>query len=39
MNNIEALMAKLAKSTVDLKKKLYRRDEAMFASPEGIDIS
>ena len=39
MNNIEALMAELAKSSVDLKKKLYRRDEAAFDVAGGIDIS
>jgi hypothetical protein len=39
MNNIEALMAELANSSVDLKKKFYRRGEGMFASPEEIDIS
>ena len=37
MNNIEALMAELAKSSVDLKKKLYRTDEAASTSPEGTD--
>jgi hypothetical protein len=37
MNNIEVLMAELAKSSVDLKKKLYRRDEAASTSPEGTD--
>jgi hypothetical protein len=28
MSNIEELMAELAKCSVDLKRKLYRRDEA-----------
>ena len=37
MNDIEGLMAELAKSFVDLKKKLYRRDEAAAATPEGTD--
>ena len=37
MNNIEELMAELAKSSVDLKKQLYRRDEAASTSPEGTD--
>jgi hypothetical protein len=37
MNNIEVLMAELAKASVDLKKKLYRRDEAASTSPEGTD--
>jgi hypothetical protein len=34
---IEKLMAELVKSSVDLKKKLYRRDEAASTSPEGVD--
>jgi hypothetical protein len=37
VNNIEALMAELAKSSVDLKKKLYRTDEAASTTPEGKD--
>jgi hypothetical protein len=37
MNNIEELMAELAKSSVDLKKKLYRRDEAASTSPQGTE--
>ena len=37
MNNIEELMAELAKSSVDLKKKLYHRDEAASTTPEGTD--
>jgi hypothetical protein len=37
MNNIEAMMAELAKSSVDLKRELYRRDDAAATSPEGID--
>jgi hypothetical protein len=37
MNNIEALMAELAKASVDLKRELYRRDEAASTSPEGTE--
>ena len=37
MNNIEALVAELARSSVILKKKLYRRDEAASTTPEGKD--
>ena len=37
MNNIEELMAELAKSSVALKKQLYRRDDAASTSPEGKD--
>jgi hypothetical protein len=37
MNNIEVLMAELAKSSGDLKKQLYRRDGAASTSPEGTD--
>jgi hypothetical protein len=37
MNNIEELMAELANASVDLKRKLYRRDEAASTSPEGTD--
>jgi hypothetical protein len=37
MNDIEVLMAELAKSSVDLKKELYRRDQAASMSPEGTD--
>ena len=37
MNNIEELMAELVKSSVALKRKLYRRDEAAATSPEGVD--
>ena len=37
MNDIEVLMAELAKSSVDLKRELYRRDEAASTSPEGTD--
>jgi hypothetical protein len=39
VNNIEELMAELAKSSVDLKRKLYRRDEAASTSPDGTDGS
>ena len=37
MNNIEELMRELVRSSVDLKKKLYRRDEAASTSLEGAD--
>jgi hypothetical protein len=37
MNNIEVLMAELAKASVDLKRELYRRDEAASTSPEGTE--
>jgi hypothetical protein len=37
MNNIEELMAELVRSSVALKRKLYRRDEAAATSPEGTD--
>ena len=37
VSHIEELMAELAKSSVDLKKKLYRRDGAASTSPEGTD--
>ena len=37
MNNIEELMTELVKSSVALKRKLYRRDEAAATSPEGTD--
>jgi hypothetical protein len=37
MNSIEELMAELAKASVDLKKNLYRRDDAAATSPEGTD--
>jgi hypothetical protein len=37
MNNIEELMTELVKSSVALKRKLYRRDEAAATSPEGVD--
>lgn|GEM_PF-4862016 len=35
MNNIEGMMSELVKSSVDLKRKLYRRDEAASTTPEG----
>lgn len=37
MNNIEVLMAELAKASVDLKRELYRRDGAASTSPEGTE--
>ena len=37
MNNIEDLMKDLVRASVDLKKKLYRKDEAASTSPEGVD--
>jgi len=37
LNNIEGLMKDLVRATVDLKKKLYRRDEAASTSPEGTE--
>jgi hypothetical protein len=37
VNNIEELMTDLVKSSVALKRKLYRRDEAAATSPEGTD--
>jgi hypothetical protein len=37
VNNIERLMAELAQSSVLLKSKLYRKDEAAATSPEGTD--
>jgi hypothetical protein len=37
MNDIEVLMAELVKSSVNLKRELYRRDEAASTSPEGTD--
>ena len=37
MNNIEDLMKDLVRASVDLKKKLYRKDEAASTSPEGVE--
>ncbi len=37
MNNLEELMKELVRSSVALKRKLYRRDEAAATSPEGLD--
>jgi hypothetical protein len=37
VNNIEELMTELVRSSVALKRKLYRRDEAAATSPEGTD--
>lgn len=37
VSNIEELMAELARASVDLKKKLYRRDEAASTSSEQIE--
>jgi hypothetical protein len=37
MNNLEELMAEWARSSVDLKRKLYRREEAASTCPEGAD--
>jgi hypothetical protein len=37
VNNIEVLMKDLVRASVDLKKKLYRKDEAASTSPEGVD--
>jgi hypothetical protein len=37
VNNLEELMAELARSSVALKRSLYRRDEAASTSPEGIN--
>jgi hypothetical protein len=36
VNNIEELMAELARSSVALKRTLYRRDEAASTTPEGV---
>jgi hypothetical protein len=35
VNNIEGMMSELVKSSVDPKRKLYRRDEAAATTPEG----
>lgn len=37
MNNLESLMTELARASVALKRKLYRRDDAAATSPEGVD--
>jgi len=37
VNNIEDLMKDLVRASVDLKKKLYRKDEAASTSPERVD--
>jgi hypothetical protein len=37
VNNIEELMTELARASVALKRKLYRRDDAAATSPEGVD--
>jgi hypothetical protein len=37
MSNIEELMKELVRSSVLLKRKLYRRDEAASTSPAGAD--
>lgn len=37
MSNLEELMHDLVRSSVDLKRKLYRRDEAASTTPEGTD--
>ncbi len=37
MNNIEELMREFVRSSVLLKRKLYRKDEAATTSPEGVD--
>jgi hypothetical protein len=37
VNNIEGLMRELVRSSIDLKKKLYRTDEAASTSPEEAD--
>ena len=37
MNNIEELTRDLLRASVELKKKLYRRDEAASTSPEEVD--
>jgi hypothetical protein len=37
MSNLEKLMAELARSSVDLKRKLYRKDSTASTSPEGTD--
>jgi hypothetical protein len=37
VNNIEELMRELVRSSVDLKKALYRKDEAASTSPEGSE--
>lgn len=36
MNNLESLMAELARASVDLKHSLYRRDAAASTTPEGV---
>jgi hypothetical protein len=37
VNNIEELMRELMRSSVLLKRELYRRDEAAATSPEGVN--
>jgi hypothetical protein len=37
VSNIEGLMKDLVRASVDLKKKLYRKDEDASTSPEGVD--
>jgi hypothetical protein len=37
VNNLEELMAELARASVVLKRALYRRDDAAATSPEGVD--
>jgi hypothetical protein len=37
VNNIEGLMKDLVRASLDLKKKLYRKDEAASTSAEGTD--
>ena len=37
MSDIEALMRDLVLTSVDLKRRLYRKDEAASTSPEGTD--
>jgi hypothetical protein len=37
VNNIEGMMSELVKSSVNLKHKLYRRDESASTTPEGME--
>ncbi|WP_433966014.1 hypothetical protein [Tunturiibacter gelidiferens] len=37
MNNIEVMMREFVRSSVHLKRKLYRRDEAASTTPEGME--
>jgi hypothetical protein len=37
VNNLEELMHDLVRSSIEVKKELYRRDEAASTTPEGTD--